>query len=54
MPAFSRKDLIAARVREPMLPLRFFRDRTFTGAQIAGGTLTVTLPPKSVVVLDLQ
>ncbi|WP_205412194.1 alpha-N-arabinofuranosidase [Sphingomonas crusticola] len=28
--------------------------QTFTGAQVAGGTLTVTLPPKSVVVLDLQ
>ena len=26
----------------------------FTGAQVSGGTLTVTLPPKSVVVLDLQ
>jgi len=26
----------------------------FSGAQISGGTLTVTLPPKSVVVLDLQ
>jgi len=26
----------------------------FTGARISGGTLTVTLPPKSVVVLDLQ
>jgi alpha-N-arabinofuranosidase len=26
----------------------------FTGAQVNGGTLTVTLPPKSVVVLDLQ
>lgn len=26
----------------------------FTGAQVAGGTLTVTLPPKSVVMLELQ
>jgi alpha-N-arabinofuranosidase len=26
----------------------------FTGAQVSGGTLTVALPPKSVVVLDLQ
>ena len=26
----------------------------FTGAQVSGGTLSVTLPPKSVVVLDLQ
>jgi len=26
----------------------------FTGAQLSGGSLTVTLPPKSVVVLDLQ
>jgi alpha-N-arabinofuranosidase len=26
----------------------------FTGAQVSGGTLTITLPPKSVVVLDLQ
>jgi alpha-N-arabinofuranosidase len=26
----------------------------FTGAQVNGGTLTVTLPPMSVVVLDLQ
>ena len=26
----------------------------FTGAQVSGGTLTVTLPPRSVVVLDLQ
>jgi len=26
----------------------------FAGAQISGGALTVTLPPKSVVVLDLQ
>jgi alpha-N-arabinofuranosidase len=27
---------------------------SFTGAQVAGGKLTVTLPPKSVVMLDLQ
>ena len=26
----------------------------FTGAQVSGGTLSVTLPPKSVVVLELQ
>ena len=26
----------------------------FTGAQLGGGTLTVTLPPKSVVMLDLR
>jgi alpha-N-arabinofuranosidase len=26
----------------------------FTGAQVSGGTLTVTLPAKSVVVLELQ
>jgi alpha-N-arabinofuranosidase len=26
----------------------------FTGAQVSGGTLTVALPPKSVVVLELQ
>ena len=26
----------------------------FTGAQVSGDTLTVTLPPKSVVVLDLR
>jgi len=26
----------------------------FTGAQVAGGLLTVALPPKSVVVLELQ
>ena len=30
------------------------RPAPFTGAQVAGGRLTVTLPPKSVVVLELR
>jgi EmrB/QacA subfamily drug resistance transporter len=33
---------VEARVREPMLPLRFFRDRTFTGAQIAAFAISAS------------
>jgi EmrB/QacA subfamily drug resistance transporter len=33
---------VEARVREPMLPLRFFRDRTFTAAQIAAFAISAS------------